>query len=70
MKTKIVDFFKKIHTICKPYEKNLIFPLLKIIGIIIICALVVRLMNGNETLSDYAAKNPDIAYGIETDIDK
>lgn len=70
MKSKIIGFFQKIHTICKPYEKNLIFPILKIIGIIILCAFIAHLMSGNETLSDYAAKNPDIAYGVETEIDK
>lgn len=65
MKTRIQAFFNKIHNIIKPYEKNLIFPVLKIIAIIIICAVLVRLLGGNETLSDYARNNPDTAYKTE-----
>ena len=62
MKAKIVNLFKRFYAVIKPYRKNLIDPLLKIIGIIIICALLVRFVSGNETLNEYASKNPDKAY--------
>jgi len=62
MKTKAVDALKRAYGVIKPYRKKLIDPLLKIIGIIILCAILVRVISGNETLSDYAKNNPDIAY--------
>lgn len=63
MKTKIIEKIKSFYTsYIKPYRKNLIDPILKILAIIIVCAVLVRVMSGNETLSDYASKNPDIAY--------
>lgn len=65
MKTKIKDTFEKIKGALAPYQKNIIQPLLKILGIIIVCVVIARLMGGHETLAEYAAKNPEIAYGIE-----
>lgn len=62
MKTKVIEAFKHFYSIIKPYRKNLIDPILKILAVIIICAVLVRIISGNETLSDYARKNPDIAY--------
>lgn len=66
MKSKIKDLISKIDKAITPYKKNLIIPLLKIIGIIIVCVVIARLMGGHETLAEYAAKNPDIAYGTGT----
>lgn len=66
MKSKINDLISKIDKAITPYKKNLIIPLLKIIGIIIVCVVIARLMGGHETLAEYAAKNPDIAYGTGT----
>lgn len=62
---KIKKYIDLLWDILKPYKKNIIIPLLKILGVIIVCAILVRLVSGHETLADYAAKNPDIAYGIE-----
>ncbi|MCQ2520270.1 MAG: hypothetical protein MJ107_07060 [Lachnospiraceae bacterium] len=62
MKEKILSIYKKIKKTLAPYKKNIIMPLLEIIGIIIVCALIVRFMGGHETLAQYAEKNPDIAY--------
>ena len=45
------------------FLKQLLRPLLSILAIIIICAFLVRYLTDSETLSDYAAKNPDLAYG-------
>lgn len=70
MKTKIVEMYTKIKKALAPYKKNIIIPLAKIIGIIIVCAVIVRLVSGHETLADYAKKNPDIAYQTETSIEK
>lgn len=58
MKLKIKEIYEKIRLKLKPYQKNIINPLLKIILIIIICALIVHFMSGSETLLDYAMKNP------------
>ena len=38
-------------------------PLIILIAAIIICSILARTLNGNETLSEYAAKHPEIAYG-------
>ncbi|MBQ7428037.1 MAG: M15 family metallopeptidase [Butyrivibrio sp.] len=38
-------------------------PLLIMMGVIVISSIAARSLNGHETLSDYASKNPDIAYG-------
>ena len=62
MKDKIIALFEKIRKALKPYQKNIIQPLLKIILIIIICVIIVHVISGHETLSQYADKNPDIAY--------
>lgn len=70
MKTKIAEMYTKIKRAIAPYKKNIIIPLLKIFGIIIVCAIVVRLMSGHETLADYAKKNPDIAYQTESSINE
>lgn len=69
MKEKILSIYEKIKKTLAPYKKNIIMPLLEIIGIIIVCALIVRFMGGHETLAQYAEKNPDIAYhsSVETD---
>lgn len=45
------------------FIKQLLKPLFSIMAIIIICAFLVRVLTDSETLSDYAAKNPDLAYG-------
>lgn len=59
MKLKLKEAFRKLRDAIKPYEKNLIIPLLKIILIIIICMLIVRFLGGHETLAEFAAKkNP------------
>lgn len=65
MKERIKSFFKRIGNTLAPYKKNIIFPLLKIIGIIIVCAVLVRLLNGHETLADYASKQSSVTYSIE-----
>ncbi len=57
MKLKIKELFVKVKAALAPYQKNIIQPLLKIIGIIIVCAVVAHLIGGNETLLEYAAKN-------------
>ncbi|WP_029320016.1 hypothetical protein [Butyrivibrio sp. AE3004] len=38
-------------------------PILILIAAIILCSILARTLNGNETLAEYAAKNPEIAYG-------
>jgi len=53
----VKEKYKKIREKLAPYEKNIIIPLAKIILIIIICAIIARVMGGNETLAEYAAKN-------------
>lgn len=59
MKLKIKEHFRKFREAIKPYEKNLIIPLIKIILIIIICMIIVRFLGGHETLAEFAAKkNP------------
>lgn len=65
MKNKFLMFIEKIDKKISPYKKNIIIPLLEILGIIIICVLIVHFVGGNETLSEYAEKNPDIAYKTE-----
>ncbi|MBR6003833.1 MAG: hypothetical protein IK068_03825 [Lachnospiraceae bacterium] len=51
------DKYTKIREKLAPYEKNIIIPLCKIILIIIVCVIIARVMGGNETLAEYAAKN-------------
>lgn len=58
MKLKIKALYTRIKDTLAPYQKNIIIPLLKILGIIIVCAVIAHLMGGNETLLEYAAKNP------------
>ena len=38
-------------------------PAIIMIVVIILCALIARNLGGNETLSQYAEKNPQKAYG-------
>ena len=64
MKDKINALFEKIRKTLKPYQKNIIQPALKIILIIIICVIIVHVIGGHETLSQYADKHPDIAYSV------
>lgn len=59
--------FNKINKAISPYKKNIIFPLLKILAVIILCLIILKLVGGNETLADYAAKNPEIAYQTSVD---
>ena len=70
MKTKIAEMYTKFKKALAPYKKNIIIPLFKLLGIIIVCAVIVRLMNGRETLADYARKNPDVAYQTESSVNK
>lgn len=68
MKDKILGLINRFRDAVRPYKKNIIIPLLKIIAIIILCAILVRVMGGHETLADYARKNPEIAYpSVSTD---
>lgn len=64
MKLKIKELYERIRKALKPYQKNIIQPLLKIIVIIIICVIIVHVIGGHETLRQYADKNPDIAYSV------
>ena len=57
MKEKIITLYKEFIALIEPYKKNLIIPLLKIMVIIIVCAIVAHFMSGNETLLEYAAKH-------------
>ena len=45
------------------YIRQLLKPLFTIMAIIIVCSFLVRILMDSETLSDYAAKNPELAYG-------
>lgn len=58
--------FTKIIKTLKPYKNTIIIPLAKIIGIIILCVVLVKVIGGHETLADYAKKNPEIAYQTPT----
>lgn len=62
MLEKIKEAWGRFVKAVSPYKKNLIIPLLKIFAIIIVCALIAHFMGGNETLSEYAEKHPDLAY--------
>ena len=68
MTERIKAFIKAAGKALAPYKKNIIIPLLEIIGIIVICALIVHFISGHETLKQYAAKNPDIAYQASADV--
>jgi hypothetical protein len=70
MKDKLKDFIAKLYTFLKPYKNTIIIPVLKILGIVIICALLVHFIGGHETLKQYADKNPDIAYQTASTDDK
>lgn len=70
MKAKIINFFHKIKNALAPYKKNIIIPLLKILLIIIVCVILVKLITGGKTLTQYAEENPEIAYRTETSISK
>ncbi|MBD5444355.1 MAG: M15 family metallopeptidase [Lachnospiraceae bacterium] len=45
------------------YIRQILKPLFSILAIIIVCSFLVRILTDSETLSDYAAKNPELAYG-------
>ena len=47
----------------KQFIQQLLKPLLSISALIIVCAFFVRVLTDSETLSDYAANNPELAYG-------
>lgn len=53
--------FKKIgflaKEIWKAYGKKMIIPILEIVGMIILCAILIYLLNGHETLAEYASKH-------------
>ena len=68
MKDRIIEFFEKIRKLLKPYQKNIIQPLLKILLIIILCVIIVRVVSGHETLSQYADKHPDVAYSVSDNV--
>lgn len=70
MKDKLKDFIDKLYTFLKPYKNTIIIPVLKILGIIIACALIVHFIGGHETLKQYADKNPDIAYQTSVEDEK
>jgi hypothetical protein len=38
-------------------------PMIIMLIVIILCAVLARNLNGNETLAQYAEKHPDKAYG-------
>ncbi|MCR5279613.1 MAG: hypothetical protein K6E19_09260 [Lachnospiraceae bacterium] len=54
------NFFKKFTFLCKEiwreYGKKMIIPLLEIVGMIILCAILAYVLNGHETLAEYAAR--------------
>ena len=54
------NFFKKFTFLCKEiwkeYGKKMIIPILEIVGMIIVCAILVYVLNGHETLAEYASK--------------
>lgn len=45
------------------YVQQLLKSLFFISALIIVCAFLIRVLTDSETLSDYAAKNPELAYG-------
>lgn len=65
MKDKIKNLIGKVSKKLAPYKNKLIIPLLEIFGLIIVCALIVHFLTNSETLAEYAANNPDIAYHTE-----
>ncbi|MCL2717997.1 MAG: M15 family metallopeptidase [Lachnospiraceae bacterium] len=52
----------------KDLLKQLIKPLFIIISIIIFCTLLTRVVLSGDTLSDYAEKNPEIAFATPTPV--
>lgn len=56
MMNKVKNFFSALWDYLAPYKKNIIIPLLKILAIIILCAIIVRFLAGGETLAEYAAR--------------
>lgn len=66
MKEKTIELIKKLNEKIEPYKKTLVIPILKILAIIIVCAVIARYLSGGETLSDYASKNPDVAYPTQS----
>ncbi len=47
--------------------RNILKPLIGLLLIIVGCAITARFLKGQETLSDYAQKNPELAYGTDAD---
>lgn len=43
--------------------RQLLKPTLFLLAIILVCTFLVRVLTDSESLSDYAAKNPELAYG-------
>lgn len=50
-------------------KDKILKPLVLLVVLIVFCSVVSRLLTNSETLADYAAKNPDIAY-CETEKEK
>lgn len=46
--------------------KQLLKPLATLLLLILVCAVLVRIISGSETLADYATRNPEIAYATHT----
>ena len=65
MKEFIVNLKKKLKPVWDAYGQKLILPVLKLLGVIILCVILVHLISGHETLADYAAKHPDVAYSTD-----
>ena len=66
MKEFIVNLKNKFKPVWDAYGKKLILPVLKLLGVIIVCVVLVHLISGHETLADYASKHPEIAYSTNT----
>ncbi|MBP5153325.1 MAG: hypothetical protein ILP13_10495 [Lachnospiraceae bacterium] len=64
MKEFIVNLKNKLKPIWAAYGKKLIIPILELLGVIILCVVLVHIISGHETLADYAAKHPEIAYPV------
>ncbi|WP_408070288.1 hypothetical protein [Butyrivibrio sp. JL13D10] len=43
--------------------RQYIKPAIIMVAVIILCAILARVLSGNETLAEYAQKHPEIAYG-------
>ncbi|WP_155832710.1 hypothetical protein [Butyrivibrio sp. AE3006] len=58
----VTEFCYNYHML-RDYFKQLII----IIVLIAACAIIARVMNGGETLAEYAAKHPDKAYSTQAE---